>query len=122
MDNELKTEIEQSLKKSKPHTKIDEFKKWIELELNGYKPDDSIPDYRSVTGQIKAWNPYHGYIPIVLEEKEIVENLTRRYVYQSVGEIKDLLQTKNNILTLPYPTEIQALLRLYGNSRGRHKI
>jgi len=29
MDNELKTEIEQSLKKSIPHTKIDEFKKWI---------------------------------------------------------------------------------------------
>lgn len=29
MDNELKKEIEQSLKKSKPHTKIDEIKRWI---------------------------------------------------------------------------------------------
>ena len=29
MDDELKKEIEQSLKKSKPHTKFDEFKKWI---------------------------------------------------------------------------------------------
>ena len=29
MDDELKKEIEQSLKKSKPHTNFDEFKKWI---------------------------------------------------------------------------------------------
>lgn len=29
MNNELNKEIEQSLKKSKPHTKVDEFKSWI---------------------------------------------------------------------------------------------
>jgi hypothetical protein len=29
MDEELRKEIEQSIKKSKPHTKFDEFKKWI---------------------------------------------------------------------------------------------
>lgn len=29
MDDELKKEIEQSLKKSIPHTKLDEFKRWI---------------------------------------------------------------------------------------------
>ena len=29
MDDELKKEIEQSLKKSMPHTQFDEFKKWI---------------------------------------------------------------------------------------------
>ncbi|MDY0084020.1 MAG: hypothetical protein RBR74_12625 [Ignavibacteriaceae bacterium] len=29
MDNEFKKEIEQSLKKSKPHTKADEIKRWI---------------------------------------------------------------------------------------------
>ena len=29
MDDELKKEIEQSLKKSKPTSKYDEFKKWI---------------------------------------------------------------------------------------------
>lgn len=29
MDDELKSEFEQSIKKAKPHTKWDEFKKWI---------------------------------------------------------------------------------------------
>lgn len=45
--------------------KLKEFEEWISYEQNGYK--GNIPDYRTVGGEIKAWNPYHGWIPVVFE-------------------------------------------------------
>ncbi|MEO0541525.1 MAG: hypothetical protein AAFZ80_11770, partial [Cyanobacteria bacterium P01_A01_bin.105] len=56
---------------------IEQFQKWIELELNGYN-EHSIPDYRSVKGQLRAWNPYHGWHPIVTYDQSLLE------VYENV--------------------------------------
>lgn len=44
--------------------KLKDFEEWINQELNGY--DNQFPKYRSVRGEIKAWNPYHGWIPMIL--------------------------------------------------------
>ena len=33
--------------------KIKDFEIWISNELNGYKEDDSIPEYRNIFGDIK---------------------------------------------------------------------
>lgn len=42
--------------------KLQEFEDWINNELNGYKDLEKIPDYRLLRGEIKAWNPYRGYL------------------------------------------------------------
>ena len=34
--------------------KLNEFEKWIDSELNGYKNLDKIPDYRLLRGEVKA--------------------------------------------------------------------
>jgi len=39
---------------------------WIELELNGYPNIASVPEYRSGQGQLKAFNPFRGWIPVDL--------------------------------------------------------
>lgn len=44
--------------------KLKDFEEWINQELNGY--DNQFPKYRSVRGEIKAWNPYYGWIPMIL--------------------------------------------------------
>ena len=36
--------------------KLKEFEEWLNQEQNGYKKE--IPEYRNITGEIKAWNPY----------------------------------------------------------------
>ena len=44
--------------------KLRDFEDWINQEQNGY--ENCLPKYRYVRGEIKAWNPYHGWIPMVL--------------------------------------------------------
>ena len=48
--------------------KLKEFEAWINCEQSGYSIEQEIPDYRKVVGEVKAWNPYHGWIPVVFEK------------------------------------------------------
>lgn len=38
--------------------KFKDFEAWITNEQNGY--NEEIPSYRTISGQIKAWNSYRG--------------------------------------------------------------
>ena len=47
--------------------KIEDFKQWINWELNGYdKTCPEVPRYRRIRGELRVWNPFHGYQPFVL--------------------------------------------------------
>lgn len=53
--------------------KLKDFESWIDNELNGYK-DDNVPIYRGLKGNLKGWNPFHGWLPVIMPpelEKEI---------------------------------------------------
>ena len=92
---------------------ISEFKHWIEKEIKGYEKNDQIPSYRIVEGQIKAWNPYNGWIPIIFENHKEEKKLSSRSVGQSIGSLEDLLKNskQENFLQIPYPLSIQHKLR-----------
>jgi hypothetical protein len=47
---------------------LPEITEWIELELNGYPTNNAIPDYRKGQGQLKAFNPFNGWIPVDLSQ------------------------------------------------------
>lgn len=47
---------------------LHEFQNWIEKELNGYGQKDEVPDYREVSGQVRGWNPYRGWIPVIFQD------------------------------------------------------
>ena len=72
---------------------LKEFKEWISQEQNGYKQE--VPEYRNIAGEIKAWNPYHGWIPMVLS-----------------ADISDLVSK------MPIPTSISELQDVYNSSEG----
>ena len=87
---------------------LNEIKDWISNELNGYNSDP--PDYRKVFGVPEAWNPYRGWIPLVLDDSELGEILSSRLVFQSVAEIEELTNRDSNSFDVPYPEEAQRIL------------
>lgn len=72
---------------------LTEFLRWINLETEGYKVGDDFPEYRIVTGQIKAWNPYRGWIDVCFDDPEMQEKLSCRPIGQPIGELESLTRT-----------------------------
>ena len=71
--------------------KLTEFDNWLQSELNGYETNqDLIPDYRKISGQLKAWNPYHGWIPVIMQDSILEEALCHRKMEDSIGDIIEL--------------------------------
>lgn len=78
--------------------------------MNGYS--SKVPEYRMTKGQIRGWNPYNGWIPLIFEDPKDAETLSRRACGQSIAEIEDLLERegKSSTLHMPYPQSIQRKL------------
>jgi len=51
--------------------RIADFEEWVTHELNGYEDSKDIPDYRQITGSVKAWNPYHGWQPVFFPNSKL---------------------------------------------------
>ena len=66
--------------------KLKDFEDWISCEQNGYK--ENYPEYRIIGGEIKAWNPYHGWIPVVMQGKN-ADLFSRMPMNQPIATISD---------------------------------
>ena len=86
-----------------------ELHSWIENELNGYGQTDDVPAYREVYGQVRGWNPYHGWIPVIFKDPTRGELLSRRKCGQSVAELEHLVWEEKDAssLHMPLPHELQ---------------
>jgi hypothetical protein len=89
-----------------------EFQVWIERELNGYGVKDDIPEYREVVGDIRGWNPYRGWIPLIFEDSEEGRRLSKRKSSQSLAELEHLIdgRERGGMLHMPFPLEVQRAL------------
>lgn len=77
-------------------------------EMNGYPAEATVPPYRIVHGQMKARNPYHGWIPIMIQDSKTAERLTTRSVHQPVGELEALTNTQGEgPLQMTLPANVQ---------------
>lgn len=88
--------------------KLSEFLEWIENELNGYKGE--APEYRMAKGQVRGWNPYNGWIPLMFEDPAEGEAASQRACGQSIAELEHLIENGSSSLHMPYPQEIQRQL------------
>jgi hypothetical protein len=95
---------------------ISEFRDWCELELQGYE-EPNLPPYRRLQGQIKAFNPYNGWIPVVFPNPEVAEQLSSREIGQSIGELERMLDHNDdqNTFQIPFPHDL--LMSLFGRTR-----
>lgn len=93
--------------------KISDFEKWVANELNGYEKGEDIPKYREIIGTIKAWNPYHGWQPVIFSTPSKEESLSQRPCSQSIAEIESLVNEKSDgsCLAMPFPAAIEQQLR-----------
>lgn len=92
--------------------RVNEFVSWANLELNGYKSVEDLPDYRIVHGETKALNPYHGYIPAYFQP-EMSEMISKRNILQPITEIETLIKQgdkKDGILMYKFPANVQQSL------------
>lgn len=77
--------------------KLKEFEEWLNQEQNGYKKE--IPEYRNITGEIKAWNPYHGWIPMILSAK-VADIVSRRPIPNSISSLLDVYNSSEDTSVL----------------------
>ena len=89
---------------------LSEFDGWINSELNGYKcRKDELPEYRLIRGNIRAYNPYRGWIPCIIPNREIDEALSTVDLIDSISSLIELEKTaKNNTIAYRYTGEMYA--------------
>jgi hypothetical protein len=71
--------------------KIVDFERWIHNELNGYRDKSDIPDYRIMTGELRGWNSFHGWIPVIIPDMEIQKILTQYKNFQGIPDLENLI-------------------------------
>ena len=92
--------------------KLKEFEDWIRLEQNGYDTRE-VPEYRYIKGQIKARNPYNGWIPVVLK-LEIENRLSNVATRDAISRLKSLYETGNVTLRFMMDSDTNQILSEMG--------
>jgi len=88
---------------------LSDFKKWIEKEINGYEEVSEIPEYRNVTGEVKAFNPYNGlWIPLLWADAP--EGVYNRKIGQKISEIEYNYKFADGKIVVPFTQEQQQIL------------
>lgn len=104
------TDIEELLRKAyliSKKLKLEDFEKWTRNELDGYK--EEVPDYRIITGDIRAMNPYVGWIPVIFQDvpSKYVNTMPMN---NSIASIVDTYSSCNGTLYYSLSSEMVALL------------
>jgi len=95
---------------------IDDLTSWAKNELAGYEKGADIPSYRKVKGRLMAHNPYHGWIPVIMEDSSSAKSLSERPIGQPISELEALCidKDKGGLLTIPLAHEL--LMELFGDT------
>jgi len=97
--------------------KVDEFKIWTDSELKGYAKGQDIPPYRKVKGSVKAWNPYNGWIPVIVRNSEIMDLISNRSIGQPISELESLCHQKDEGGGLQVPLPHDWIMKLFSKSK-----
>ena len=87
--------------------KLKEFEEWILKEQNGYKEEP--PEYRIIGGEIKAQNPYHGWVPVIMPSK-IAEKLNKMPMTHPIATIADAYNGSNGSISFTVSGELTEFL------------
>jgi hypothetical protein len=85
---------------------VTHIQEWLNNELNGYGPESVIPPYREIRGQMKVFNPYHGWQPLNFEDVEMAEKLCISPIMQPIGELDALTVGGSGHLQVPFRQDI----------------
>lgn len=87
--------------------RVSELQEWITNELEGYEVGAEIPEYRTLRGTVKAWNPFHGWLPVTFEDLAIGEAATFRKIHQPIAPMEVLIHDDDDgMLSMPFSHEV----------------
>ena len=86
---------------------LTEFDNWILSELNGYKCDEEkIPEYRQIMGELKALNPYRGWMPVLFQDGKMEKMICNRKINDSISAIIELSsKSDSNTFQMSIPAD-----------------
>ena len=77
-------------------------------EIEGYSKK-SVPDYRNVLVEYKAFNPLKGWVPIEVPSGPL-SSILERHLVISVGEMEEMLKRDSAIACISVPADCQQQL------------
>lgn len=90
---------------------LKDLKAWANNELNAYKDDDTVPEYRKTKGELKSFNRFHGWIKVDFAESDWEDKITVTNISQSIAEIQRLKSSKNATLVQNFNGDRLRILR-----------
>jgi len=77
---------------------VGELVSWIDAELNGYKTDQEVPDYRTVRGLLRAIDLFSGRsIPLEVNSAKLARRLSTMPLRQSITELEHLAESPSGV-------------------------
>ena len=77
---------------------VGELVSWIDAELNGYKTDQEVPDYRTVRGLLRAIDLFSGRsIPLEVNSAKLAHTLSTMPLRQSITELEHLAASPSGV-------------------------
>jgi hypothetical protein len=99
---------------------------WLKSEIFGFAPESEIPEYRQVKIEPQFFNPYNGWCPIIIGSETIQKTFTDWSLYQSLGEVENLLNSDSDCAQITYAPALENFLRenavTAGNLRFQFRI
>lgn len=95
---------------------------WANAELKGYKDEEAVPEYRTVYGHLKAFNPYRGYITAYFPQ---LKGINHRVIPAPISEIEQLSVKDsggNNSVIFTFIPEYQVKLMEWSNTNFEFTI
>lgn len=89
-----------------------EFEAWIKQEMYGYREAEEIPLYREIQGELKFFNPYRGWRPVIIEDEEWHNIISKYLMHEPISELESLISSDNNI-SIKFFGQSRALLAKY---------
>jgi hypothetical protein len=87
--------------------KLTEFEEWVNKEQNGYNGE--VPDYRMISGNYKAWNPYRGWMPVILTPK-MGKFMSKIPLHQSISSLTETYTSNEGSIQFTLNAEINDFL------------
>lgn len=100
---------------------LEEFDNWILNELNGYSSQKDCPDYRKIYAVLRGFNPYHGWIPTMINDPEFEKMISEKKITQSISEIITLISNNEDGLSINCNgAELELFNKMFDNPLPMH--
>lgn len=87
--------------------KVTDLIEWLNDELNGYPEGKQVPEYRKLRGELKVHNPYHGWVPLVMQDAKQAELLAKRGTNQAISELDEIANGDSTMVYVRLPKKIE---------------